>query len=162
MASDGLPHPLKPSYVLREANVCNATSPALVGQLNAQLNLAPPRRAHVRGPALAPHAAPEAKILDDWELGCVLDALRPPYSYLDWCSVAGVDQFAEMLVEDVRSVGSSGRSPVRRFVALANGLQDGQVVPLGSAHWIAVVYDVEPRQLRVGGDGDGKRQRVDM
>ena len=53
-------------------------------------------------------------------------------------------------------------SPVRRFVALANGLQDGQVVPLGSAHWIAVVYDVEPRQLRVGGDGDGKRQRVDM
>ena len=52
-------------------------------------------------------------------------------------------------------------SPVRRFVALANGLQDGQVV-LGSAHWIAVVYDVEPRQLRVGGDGDGKRQRVDM
>ena len=35
-------------------------------------------------------------------------------------------------------------------------------LPVGSAHWIAVVYDVEPRQLRVGGDGDGKRQRVDM
>jgi hypothetical protein len=78
--------------------------------------------------------------------------------YSDTADVLSWDDEEDM---DVRSVGSSGRSPVRRFVALANGLQDGQVV-LGSAHWIAVVYDVEPRQLRVGGDGDGKRQRVDM
>ena len=68
--------------------------------------------------------------------------------YSDTADVLSWDDEEDM---DVRSVGSSGRSPVRRFVALANGLQDGQVV-LGSAHWIAVVYDVEPRQLRVGGD----------
>ena len=85
-------------------------------------------------------------------------ALGAMMRYSDTADVLSWDDEEDM---DVRSVGSSGRSPVRRFVALANGLQDGQVV-LGSAHWIAVVYDVEPRQLRVGGDGDGKRQRVDM
>ena len=149
---------------VRVADVSGATSHALVRQLNMQLDLAPRRKANA--PALAPHAVPEARILDDWELGRVLDALRPPgqlgggahNSYLDWCSVIGVDQFAEMVVGDVRSVGRD-RTPVRRFVALANGLRDGRNV-LGPAHWISVVYDVE-----YGGEGmadagvGGKRAR---
>ena len=149
---------------VRVADVSGATSHALVRQLNMQLDLAPRRKANA--PALAPHAVPEARILDDWELGRVLDALRPPgqlgggahNSYLDWCSVIGIDQFAEMVVGDVRSVGRD-RTPVRRFVALANGLRDGRNV-LGPAHWISVVYDVE-----YGGEGmadagvGGKRAR---
>ena len=115
------------------ADVSQATAPTTVHTVNAALNL-----------------PPEA-ILDEGDVGRVLNCMRPPGregvgpgGYIEWCAVLSVDQFDEMLSNDRRDA-EAGLTIPRRYVALANQTSSG-APRHGAPHWIAVIYEFKESQ----------------
>ena len=125
----------------RSCNVGGATDLGLIHRMNAELSLCP---------VVAPGQLPNTCDLVEGDMVCVLRQLQPDAAVgvgsgqADvWCMISSLDQFCEMVLDDMEQVAAGG-PPRRRFVALCNNMSSG-TIEFGAPHWIAVVYEVGDR-----------------